>query len=321
LHKILQERHAPLVSPLIGYPGARLTDTTLRQNLFDAGIHASTIRRLWEEFRHDIVFPMMDLTVEAGALGVRVRYPENESPTVEQHPVVGEADLERLRDVDVLADTRLRSFLETIRRLKSGVDAIHGAYVVGPFTLAGLMMGAAEIARATVLRPEYVRRLIAFTTHAVQVYAEACQAAGAEVIAFLEPTAVMLSPKSFAAFSGEPISQLARSLDVFTVLHICGNTERLIPEMCRTGVDALSLDSAVDLPAVASAVPSDVVLIGNVDPVGMMGSPDPRRVIDAVRTLRKGMSRYSNFVLSTGCDLPLETPLANVAAFMEEGRR
>jgi uroporphyrinogen-III decarboxylase len=131
----------------------------------------------------------------------------------------------------------------------------------------------------------------------------------------------MLSPKSFAAFSGEPISQLARSLDVFTVLHICGNTERLIPEMCRTGVDALSLDSAVDLPAVASAVPSDVVLIGNVDPVGMMGSPDPRRVIDAVRTLRKGMSRYSNFVLSTGCDLPLETPLANVAAFMEEGRR
>jgi uroporphyrinogen decarboxylase len=91
--------------------------------------------------------------------------------------------------------------------------------------------------------------------------------------------------------------------------------------MCRTGVDALSLDSLVDLPAIALTVPSDVVLIGNVDPVTVMGSSDPRRVSNAVRELCKGMSRHSHFVLSTGCDLPLETPMANVTAFMEEGRR
>lgn len=321
LHEALHRRVAPLVSPLIGYPGARLTGTTVRENVFDAAIHTNTIRQLWEEYQYDIVFPMMDLAVEAGALGLRVRYPENESPTVEEHPVATEADLERFRDVDVLADARLQSFLETIRRLKSTVDAVHGAYVVGPFTLAGLMMGASEIARATIRCPEQVRRLVAFTTDVVRTYAEACQSAGAELIAFLEPTAVMLSPKSFMEFSGDAVSQLAYGLEVWTVLHICGDTKRLIPAMCRTGVDALSLDSLVDLPAIALTVPSDVVLIGNVDPVTVMGSSDPRRVSNAVRELCKGMPRHSHFVLSTGCDLPLETPLANVTAFMEEGRR
>jgi uroporphyrinogen decarboxylase len=321
LREALQRRVAPLVSPLVGYPGARLTGTTVRENVFDAAIHTNTIRQLWEEYQYDIVFPMMDLAVEAGALGLRVRYPENESPTVEEHPVAMEADLERFRDVDVLSDARLQSFLETIRRLKSTVDAVHGAYVVGPFTLAGLMMGASEIARATIRCPEQVRRLVDFTTNVVRTYAEACQSAGAELIVFLEPTAVMLSPKSFMEFSGDAIFQLAYGSKVWTVLHICGDTERLIPAMCRTGVDALSLDSAVDLPAIALTVPSEVVLIGNVDPVTVMGSSDPRRVSNAVRELCKGMSRHPRFILSTGCDLPLETPLANVTAFMEEGRR
>lgn len=321
LHEIVQRSARPLVAPLLGYPGARLTGTTLRQNLCEATVHSDTIHRLWADYRHDVVFPMMDLSLEAGALGLRVRLPDNESPTVEEHPVAGEEDLERFSAIDVLADPRLQSFLETIRNLKATVDALHGAYVVGPFTLAGLLMGASQIARATVLRQEFVRRLLAVTTAAVRTYAEACQAAGAEAIAFLEPTAVMLSPKAFTSFSGEPIAGIVRDLKVRAVLHICGDTRHLIPSMCQTGVDALSLDSRVDLPTVAAAIQRDMVLIGNIDPVAVMGSAELQRVVNAVRELRQRMAPYPNFILSTGCDLPFETPLANVAAFMEEGRR
>jgi len=32
------------------------------------------------------------------------------------------------------------------------------------------------------------------------------------------------------------------------------------------------------------------------------------------------MAPYPNFILSTGCDLPQETPLSNIAAFMQAGR-
>ena len=37
--------------------------------------------------------------------------------------------------------------------------------------------------------------------------------------------------------------------------------------------------------------------------------------------LLKRMAPYPNFVLSTGCDMPQETPLENIHAFMRAGRR
>jgi uroporphyrinogen decarboxylase len=321
LCEIVQASATPVVAPLLGYPGARLTGTTLRQNLTDAAVHADTVARLWQEYRQDVVFPMMDLAVEAGALGLSVRLADEESPTVEEHPVRVQADLERFRGADVLADRRLQSFLQTLRSLRTQVDAVRGAYVVGPFTLAGLLMGAAQIARATLRERDLALALVRMTADVVRTYAEACQEAGAETIAFLEPTAVMLSPAAFATFSGDPIAGILRDLRVPAILHICGDSKHLVPAMCATGAAGLSLDSRVDLALVAAAVPADVVLIGNVDPVAVMGTADPQRVVDAVRDLRRRMAPYRNFILSTGCDLPVETPLVNVAAFMEEGRR
>jgi uroporphyrinogen decarboxylase len=44
-----------------------------------------------------------------------------------------------------------------------------------------------------------------------------------------------------------------------------------------------------------------------------MGSPEEMR--RRVQSLLAEMRGYSNFVLSSGCDLPPQTPLANVDAF------
>jgi len=309
------------VAPLMGYPGAKITGTSLRANLFTAVTHAKSIYRLWETYKPDIVFPMMDLAVEAGALGLRVRFPENGSPTVEEHPIASEGDLARFRDVNIREDARLQSFVETIRRLKSQVEVAVAGYVVGPFTLTGLMMGASAAAVATVRDPQLVHRVTGFTAQIARTYAEMCLAAGADFITFLEPTAALLSPSAFRVFSGNYISRLAREIGSWTVLHICGSTTHLLEAMCETGVNGLSLDSAVDFPKVASSIPRDVVIMGNIDPVAVMGSSDSGRVRIAVHQLQDAMRGFPNFVLSTGCDLPLETPLKNIYVFMEEARK
>jgi len=278
------------VAPLMGYPGAKITGTSLRANLFTAVTHAKSIYRLWETYKPDIVFPMMDLAVEAGALGLRVRFPEN-------------------------------AFVETIRRLKSQVEVAVAGYVVGPFTLTGLMMGASAAAVATARDPQLVHRVTGFTAQIARTYAEMCLAAGADFITFLEPTAALLSPSAFRVFSGNYINRLAREIGSWTVLHICGSTTHLLEAMCETGVNGLSLDSAVDFPKVASSIPRDVVIMGNIDPVAVMGSSDSGRVRIAVHQLQDAMRGFPNFVLSTGCDLPLETPLKNIYVFMEEARK
>jgi uroporphyrinogen decarboxylase len=94
--------------------------------------------------------------------------------------------------------------------------------------------------------------------------------------------------------------------------------------MAAAGVDAVSLDSpdiGVDLPKVAAELPADVAIIGNINPTGQMLTGTPESVAAEVGNLLERMAPYDNFILSTGCDLPQETPLANIAAFMETGRR
>jgi len=93
--------------------------------------------------------------------------------------------------------------------------------------------------------------------------------------------------------------------------------------MAHAGVQGVSLDShdtGVDLPAVAERLPEDVVVIGNISPTATMRSGTPREVRREVEALLGQMRPYPRFVLSTGCDLPQETPIENIRAFMEAGR-
>jgi uroporphyrinogen decarboxylase len=131
---------------------------------------------------------------------------------------------------------------------------------------------------------------------------------------------VMLSPDSFERFSGSFVSRIDEQLDVPGVLHICGNTTHLVARMCATGVQGLSLDSVVAFGDLRAIVSSDIILIGNIDPVSTMAYGSEDGVRAAVVALRHEMDGARNFILSTGCDLPLDTPQANIAAFMAAGR-
>ena len=308
------------VIPLMGYPGIQLTGSSLWQNETNPALQARTIAALAAEFNPDAVFPFMDLTIEAGAIGLPVHFPLHESPTVTSHPVRHTADIDPLRVPDIRHDVRVEGVARVIRTLKAQNIGLVGGYVTGPFTLAGLMMGAGDVALATRTNPDLLHAALDFATTTIQQYAAVLVDAGADMIAILEPTASFISAKAFDVFSGPYVVQIIAALDVPAILHICGKTTHLIPAMAATGADALSLDTQVDLAAAARQVPQTVGLIGNIDPVGVMAHGDVAEVQAAVHKLKGAMQPYVNFVISTGCDLPPETPLANIAAFMDSAR-
>jgi uroporphyrinogen decarboxylase len=231
------------------------------------------------------------------------------------------ADLDLYKVLDPIYDARMHSFIETMGHMKRNLDVLKGAYVIGPFTLAGLLMGASEIAVASLDNPDLVYATLNFAEDVITRYAKELIKAGADMIAILEPTATFLSPRSFMKFSGNYVNRIAMRLDTITILHICGDTTRLATAMAETGVQGLSLDSMVNFPEVVKTVPGDVVLIGNIDPVRVMVNETPQGVDRAVNHLLADMSPYPNFILSTGCDLPQETPIANIDAFMKAGMR
>jgi uroporphyrinogen decarboxylase len=316
-----------LVVPLMGFPGLTMTGSTIKLAQQNYGEHYRVIDALIERFSPDAAFPLMDLAVEANAVGTYTLFPTNDSATVLREPFV----LERLRarrSINIAFDTRLQGYVETVKLMSIGApsEVLRGAYVAGPYSLAALIMGADDAAMATVLSPEVLTELCEFATEIIQEYTRMLIAAGAQIICILEPSAVMLGPEQFERFSTEYVRHIndsCRFTNVATVYHTCGNTMHLIDRMVSAHVNVISLDSAdagVDLPAVAERVPEDVIVMGNINPATTMLSGKPDEIRDCVESLCRSMDRFPNFILSTGCDLPQETPLENIRAFMEAGR-
>jgi uroporphyrinogen decarboxylase len=317
-----------LVVPLMGFPGLQLTGCSIKLAQQNFGEHFKVVRALAERFRPDTIFPLMDLSVEANALGRFTHFPKAESATVVQDTFAME-ELERAGEINITFDTRLTGYVETVKMMSVGLPAgmLRGAYVTGPYSLAALIMGADEAAMATMLRPDDLHAVCRFCTERIQEYVRLLLCAGAQIICILEPSAVMLGPDQFEEFSGNYVRHINESCkytDVATVYHTCGNTMHLAGKMAAAGVDAISLDSpesGVDLPAITAVLPPEGVVVGNISPTGALLTGTPAEVEAEVDDLLERMAPYPNFILSTGCDLPQETPLENIAAFMSAGRR
>jgi uroporphyrinogen decarboxylase len=62
-------------------------------------------------------------------------------------------------------------------------------------------------------------------------------------------------------------------------------------------------------------VPADVLVMGNVDPAGVLRMGTPEKVREVTLSLLEKCSKYPNFLLSSGCDIPPMTPWENIKAF------
>lgn len=318
-----------LVAPLLGFPGVKLAGSSIKLAQQNHREHFKVVDSLVDKFKPDIQFVLMDLSVEANALGLNTIFPPNESATVlKKNKEFNLDDLCLLRNIEFDSDGRLLSYVKTIELMKrefsSNVKV--GAYVSGPYTLAGLIVGAQEAGLMAAREPDKLEKICIFTTECIVKYTRLLLSAGADAICVLEPSGVMLGPSHFRKFSSvnvKEIAEICHRENVDCIYHVCGNSMHLIEEMTESRIDGLSLDSKdnnVNLLEVANRVPKNVVIIGNMSPTKTIVYGSPGEVKKEVSDLLELMKEFPNYVLSTGCDLPFETPLENISAFMETGR-
>jgi uroporphyrinogen decarboxylase len=339
----MEEVEKNFVAPLMGYPGLTKTGATVRQALQDSNAQFEALDALGRAFSPDVLFCFMDLTAEAEALGARVAFSEGQPPSVVEHSISVEEDWKAGRVLDPERDGRLRVFIRTMERMKKNLAMARGAYVTGPLTLAGEVVGIKKVLKGMIRDDRSVRRLLQFTAEVAKGYAQRLVEAGADIICILEPSAALVSPRHYHEFSKGPVEEISGSLDAITLLHICGDVTPLIPEMIKTRVHGISIDSAVDIVGVLGQLDGRMAVAGNIDPVKEMVFSTPEGVRERVVGLRMRAQQYeralvsrchrvvgegddpgqgihSNFILSTGCDLPPEVPLENIRAFMEGAR-
>ena len=85
--------------------------------------------------------------------------------------------------------------------------------------------------------------------------------------------------------------------------------------MIDSGAAALHFGNAVDMVEALEQCPSDLVVMGNIDPVGILKQATPEEVYRTTAELLSKTAQYKNFVISSGCDMPPLVPEANIKAF------
>lgn len=305
--------------PVLSFPAVQLMGVSVRELISDAGLQAEGMRRVAERVCSAAAVSLMDLSVEAECFGAQVRVSDDEVPTVVGCAVADAQAAEALRIPEV-GEGRTGLYVEAIRRACETItDRPVLAGVIGPYSLAGRLMDVTEIMYACYDDPDTVHMVLDKVTAFLIRYCEAYRGAGANGVLMAEPLAGLLSPELAEEFSCAYVKKIVDAVqnDEFAVVyHNCGNAvNRMIPEILSTGCVAYHFGNAIDLREVLPQIPANRVCMGNVDPAGQFRHGTPESIREVTLTLMKDLTRYPNFVISSGCDIPPMSKWENIDAF------
>lgn len=239
----------------------------------------------------DAAILFADILVVPHAMGLEVRFEENEGPLLEQ--VSDLHGVERLKPVRDSA--QVKSIADTIGLVKGSLrtgQALIG-FCGGPWTVASYIVegGTSDRRRAKVAAIERLPWFVALIERLVAEsisYLGAQIEAGAEVIQLFDSWAGELSGETAELFVVEPLRQIVQKLrdrypDLPVIVFGRGFGVRQPRLADATGAAGIGLETELAMEWAEAHVPKRTALQGNLDPVALRaGSEHIRRETRAV---------------------------------------
>lgn len=310
--------------PIFSFPGAQLLGVTVEELVKDGHLQALCMERIAEKYPDmGIALSLMDLSVEAEAFGAEIIYSKDDVPTMHGSLITSEEEADALAVPQVGAGRTkecIRGIEEACRRID---DRPVFAGIIGPYSLAGRLLDMTEIMILCYEDPDLVETVLKKVTAFLIEYAKAFKAAGANGILMAEPAAGLLSPGLIREFSTPYVRQIRDAVEdesFLVIYHNCGNVEHQLEQIAEVDAAAYSFGNAIDIETALKAIPSDRMVIGNIDPAGTLRNGTPETIRKETRELLERCSVYPNFIISSGCDIPPMTPFENMDAFFDTVR-
>lgn len=305
--------------PVLTFPSVQLMGITVRELIASAETQARGMALIAGRCDTGASLSMMDLSVEAEAFGSAIRVTDGEVPTVIGHIVGEPEDADRLKVPSVGAG-RTGIYIEAIARAKARItDRPVLAGVIGPFSLAARLMGVSEAMMNCYEEPEMVETVMEKATEFAVAYAKAYRDVGADGIVMAEPASGLLSPALMEEFSTPYVKRIVEAVqtDEFAVIfHNCGGSViKAADQIASIGALGYHFGNSIDLAEMLGKMPSDVLVMGNVDPSGVLFSGTPESVRESTLAVLRAGSAHPNFIPSSGCDVPPAAPWENIDAF------
>ena len=315
------------VGPLAVHYCAGLAGYSLRQYTTAPRCLVESVLKYYERFRPDAIWVSADTWVTAEAMGAKVGAVGDQQPFggLGQPLVQTVADIDRIPAPDIGCQGRCPLMLEALERIVRELQQqvfIVACFDQYPFSLAAALMGINELMLKVHDDPPFVAALMARCEEYALAYGAALGRAGADLLSGGDSPAVLVGPKLYEQMVLPAEANLIRQLKSIAnkpvSLHICGNTTRILSRMAASGADVLELDHAVDLGIAGRLVDPGIAIWGNLDPVGVLARGTPEVVTAAAGHAMAAMKTagHSRFVLSSGCTLAMETPVANLDALL-----
>jgi [methyl-Co(III) methanol-specific corrinoid protein]:coenzyme M methyltransferase len=261
-----------------------------------------------------------DLIVEAEALGAAIDFRADMAEAM--WPLAAEPLFATSADVaippgDFAQRGRIPLIGEALRQLRQrvGDEIVIGAWIAGPFTLAMQVVDYHALLPEVKHSPGAVGRALDLVTDVLIATARAYHAAGADFITIHEMggSPGVVGPHAFGELILPRLKRLIAALPTPTILSVCGNTNQAVELLAEAGASALNLDQTNNLARTRALLGDDILLFGNLDPVGVIAQGNAETIRAAVqRVVDAGVD-----AVMPGCDLFLQTPEENLRALVE----
>jgi uroporphyrinogen decarboxylase len=298
---------------------------TFGQIIHDPQQIADVFIQFHRRFRNDLLWTGSNfLNYPIHFLGCPVKDDSSDGPALEGSVIKNLDELDKLSIAKVVRNPTMKGI---IRSHHLTADAVGRETLIiptqwAPLTLAARILGVEATMMATISDPDRLSRLIQFATDLTWALLESVldheDIPGAN---FSDPVASgdLISPSMFRKFSAPALKDLVgrvKSKGKLSMIHICGDSTHILPDILDIGPHCFSLENKVDLGAAREVLGGKVCVAGNVSPTGAFLSGKPEEVLEEARACLAAWGDEGGYILTVGCDFSKNVPLENMLALM-----
>lgn len=314
--------------PSLGETCAPLFGVKIREYYLSVEAMSRVEIEVFRTFRPDSAGIGMGLRGIPEAMGAKIGYPDHGIAYIAEPLVNDYADIDELKLIDPFKDGSLPLVLQANQIVKKAIgnEVGVGTGIVGPFTIAAAIRGVENFLKDIYINPAAVHRMLEIVTENNLRYIDAaCSMGFSAGIGDPVASGSLISLKHFREFAKPYLKICHERIEKWTGsggrLHICGQTRHFWKDMVECGASILSIDNIEDLEKAKKLVGNSICLMGNVDPITIIREGSVEDVYDAVREcIRKAGDSPKGFIVSSGCQVPIDSPADNIKAMVDATR-
>ncbi|BDC35356.1 uroporphyrinogen decarboxylase family protein [Candidatus Methanoliparum sp. LAM-1] len=277
-------------------------------------------RYLFEKCGFDILFPFSHVGMIAEGWGSRVQYMDADaSPVISEYAVKRDEDWKKIEPFDPESIDGVKTIVKAIRLLKEWFE--EEVFILGvmfsPITSATHIAPLMNVLKQVKRSPDLLSIGLETITESLIAEEMALEDAGADGIflAVTRATGELLTRKQYETIAKRWDEKLLNRINLPVILHVCGREpflDMIVDYPHVKGINWWDRGTRYSLRDIKYRFGDRVCLLGGIDQTRTMLMGTPKDVENEARDAIEQAAIGGGFILFSGCDLPVSTPLKKV---------